>query len=1035
MNPVIFFGIICLGFSSIVIQMTTLREFLVVFSGNEIVLGLVLGNWLLLTGVGSFLGRQGPWRKRPLVWLCLCQVMTAILPPLQICLLRVYKSQLMPGLAPGIHEAFWSSLILLSPYCLISGLLLTLFSKIASPKNDAAQIGATYSLDTLGGIIGGIICSLVFIPQLHPVETTAVILVLNLFAAMMLLMSRNFKVDRARVHFSHDGGTQPRQSQVSNLWHRGKKFFAAVVVLILVGTGLFYSSYDLEKMTARLMYPGLPLVEQRQTPYGVLSIFKQAHQVSVFENGAPAGSTDDPVTAEETAHYALSQHAAPKDILLISGGLVGVLEEIAKHRVQTIDYVEMDPQVMALVKELRPQGLPAGVHTIAEDAIRFVKKTAHRYDVVIMRLPGPVSVQMNRFYTLEFFKRIHEILKPDGVFSFGLAGSENYTEESVSLLNASVFLSLKEAFKNILIIPGAENFYVASDHHLSDRIAERLTAKKIETRYVNSGYLLGKLTPERFERVKRDVAVLAPINKDLRPISFYFHLQKWLSQSENNFMTPVIVMMVMLVLAGFVLARTRQPFVYTALFASGFSGSGLEVVLLIALQVVYGCVYQQMGIMFALFLAGCALGSIWGNGKNKNHQGRMLKTDFMLAVFALLLGPVLSGLQGLVLHPSLDFFLPFCFPLFNGVLGFMIGAQFSLAAHLVFGGVEDTAGRLYAFDLAGACLGALTVSVVLIPILGMTGTCCLIGGLKIVTFFLLSRQGEAPPLTDAVRTRRSALASFAGLVLIFATTGAAIGVERTSGDVYALSFHPISQWGLLCLLALGLMHASGFRLFMITGNQTRPWRQAMAGWISRASDAVFERTRITPLRWVYYLGLALIAFFPVLRCYFKIPYLFCHVCPRKCAFGFFRPYLVPAILLMNLENKMFCHKVCPFGTMYHCQTLSGGSAGKPWRVINVIPYAVLIFTLAAYFMIEKDFGSAGFTANDWYNYFFNNAFDVSLTVIGIAVVLILLGYRFRRSFCRLMCPLGICSDLILKCEKHFLKSRKQQAMTQKGDHA
>ncbi|MBF0106163.1 MAG: aminofutalosine synthase MqnE [Deltaproteobacteria bacterium] len=35
-------------------------------------------------------------------------------------------------------------------------------------------------------------------------------------------ISRNFKVDRARAHFSHDGETQPRQSQVSNL--QGTKY-------------------------------------------------------------------------------------------------------------------------------------------------------------------------------------------------------------------------------------------------------------------------------------------------------------------------------------------------------------------------------------------------------------------------------------------------------------------------------------------------------------------------------------------------------------------------------------------------------------------------------------------------------------------------------------------------------------------------------------------------------------------------------------------------------------------------------------------
>ena len=28
-----------------------------------------------------------------------------------------------------------------------------------------------------------------------------------------------------------------------------------------------------------------------------------------------------------------------------------------------------------------------------------------------------------------------------------------------------------------------------------------------------------------------------------------------------------------------------------------------------------------------------------------------------------------------------------------------------------------------------------------------------------------------------------------------------------------------------------------------------------------------------------------VAFFPMLRCYFKVPYIFCKVCPRKCPWG------------------------------------------------------------------------------------------------------------------------------------------------------
>jgi len=53
----LFFAVTALGISSIAVQLIVLREFLNVFYGNELVFGIILGSWFLLTGLGSYLGR------------------------------------------------------------------------------------------------------------------------------------------------------------------------------------------------------------------------------------------------------------------------------------------------------------------------------------------------------------------------------------------------------------------------------------------------------------------------------------------------------------------------------------------------------------------------------------------------------------------------------------------------------------------------------------------------------------------------------------------------------------------------------------------------------------------------------------------------------------------------------------------------------------------------------------------------------------------------------------------------------------------
>ena len=47
-----------LGFTTLVTQIVLLREFLTVFYGNELVIGIVLTNWMVLTAAGSAAGRK-----------------------------------------------------------------------------------------------------------------------------------------------------------------------------------------------------------------------------------------------------------------------------------------------------------------------------------------------------------------------------------------------------------------------------------------------------------------------------------------------------------------------------------------------------------------------------------------------------------------------------------------------------------------------------------------------------------------------------------------------------------------------------------------------------------------------------------------------------------------------------------------------------------------------------------------------------------------------------------------------------------------
>ena len=208
---------------------------------------------------------------------------------------------------------------------------------------------------------------------------------------------------------------------------------------------------------------------------------------------------------------------------------------------------------------------------IAEDAVRFLRKSNDFYDAILMDLPDPSTVQWNRFFTREFFALVRERLNPGGVFSFGLIGAENYAGPEQRLLSSSVYQALKSAFPNIRLIPGARQFFIASDNPLVGDIATLLKERGIATVYVNDDYLRAKLTPDRLDMAQRMVSLPVQANEDFSPISAYAHLEYWLRQFERSgLFLPTLLMLGISGLLFVMFLGTRQRDVPAALCATGF---------------------------------------------------------------------------------------------------------------------------------------------------------------------------------------------------------------------------------------------------------------------------------------------------------------------------------------------------------------------------------------------------------------------------------------------------------------------------------
>ncbi len=698
-----------LGVSAVMTQLVLMRELLGAFSGNELVFGISLGSWLLLTGAGTWLGRSSTRLKDPAEALIVSLVLVAVIPLGQVIAVRVLRDVVfLRGAAVGMAGTVLGSLALLLPFCLVSGALLTLACSMldsrVAPRVGASAIGRVYVADSLGSIGGGILFSFVLVPWLDHFALLCFPAALNLLLAIAL--ARHFR----------------------------RRLLLASTVIVAAGLALHVTLIDADGITTAIQHWGQPTVFRANSPYGRLVVTDDSGQLTFYENGVPVISTHNIDQIEETVHYAMSQRPDARQVLLLGGGVAGTAREILRYGVGEVTYVEIDPLIITAGRRFLPENLAdARIKTVATDGRRFVQQTGGRYDVVIVDVPDPSTSQLNRFYTAEFYAEVRRILTPGGVLAFALGHYENYVSPGLAQLLASAHRTLRLSFGQVRMIPGGRVFFLASDGPLFLDIAARLEQRGLATRLVNRHYLDAMLAPDRLADLDRAVAQPAEINTDFSPALYYYYLRHWLSQFtvRTGFLGGVLLVL----LTAYLLGLRTVPRV---IFAAGFAAAALEVVLLLGFQVLYGSLYRQVGLVVTAFMAGLAVGA-W---RVNRRLERKATAGFSPIRLLLLLSCAIAGLAVL---------LPFILPqlgrldaltgsaltgqgvvlLLTFLLAALVGGQFPLAGATGSGEAAVTAARLYSADLVGAALGALLVSTLLIPLLGVTTVCLLTAGLNL----------------------------------------------------------------------------------------------------------------------------------------------------------------------------------------------------------------------------------------------------------------------------------------------------------------
>ncbi len=698
-------AVFALGGTAMVTQIILLREFLSTFYGNELVLGVILANWMFLTGAGAFLGRRSTRLHSKARSVIVLLTLLALLPLCLVFLLRVLRNVVfIYGSMVGITEILLSSLVLLLPFCLLSGFLFTLLSSFVSGLSGENRIATVYAIEAAGSVAGALVFTLVMSMVLTTFQSLLILLVVDLGVLAVVA------------------------------WRCGPFWLAIVLpasgAIALVGGWRL----DLDKYTRNVMFRDQELLYSADTPYGSLTVTRQGEQTNFYENGLLLFSTGDPVLTEETVHLAMVQHPNPRSVLLISGGLSGTLREILKYDVDSIDYVELNPWLIEIGKQFT-DALPCPrVNVIASDARLFVKETRHSYDVVLVNVPEPGTAQLNRVYTLEFLRELKPRLRERAVLCLSLASSADYVSPESRQVRSTMFTTLKKEFSRVLILPATKDYVLASDGPLGPDIARMIDERKIPAVYVNKYYFDDELLAQRSSYVRSMIDSTAVLNRDFAPIAYYRQVVYWLSQFETDYWIALGLGAVVLA----ILVLRLNP-ISVGMFTGGFAAAGVEFLLLISFQIIYGYVYLGVGVIIAVFMAGLAAGAwIWPRAASSTTLRQYVLLQLAVAAYAAALPFALEAMQRAALDVVLVYVLFF---LLTVLIAFIIGAEFSVATRLRKGVVQAVAAELYGVDLIGSSIGALVVAAILVPVIGILRAGASIALLSIISALVALTSG------------------------------------------------------------------------------------------------------------------------------------------------------------------------------------------------------------------------------------------------------------------------------------------------------
>jgi spermidine synthase len=302
---------------------------------------------------------------------------------------------------------------------------------VAVNKSTARVLFSDYA----GGLVGGIIFILWLRPQFGLVKTAFVVAIANAAVALWALYGFRDEIKHIKSYTTVGG-----------------------LIMVLLIAGVLFGDETAFSFEQKLYKD--PIIFSKETPYQHIIMTKEQGDYRLYLDGnLQFSSVDEARYHEVLVHPTMALAKHPRNVLILGGGDGLAAREVLKYdQVKHITLVDLDPEMTHLgetypmLVDLNKGSLNNDrVKVINKDAFKFMQHTHELYDVVLVDLPDPNNINLNKVYTKEFYSLIRNHLSPEGammvqstspVFATKVYWTINKTVESTGLYTRNLHVDV-----------------------------------------------------------------------------------------------------------------------------------------------------------------------------------------------------------------------------------------------------------------------------------------------------------------------------------------------------------------------------------------------------------------------------------------------------------------------------------------------------------------------------------------------------------------------------------------------------------------